>query len=107
VIEHLRQGKENAKTRQELCEITGLSDRQVRKLISEERKHGIPIVNDCDGKGYYIPTTTEEHDAYTKREKKRGFYISNTASKQELCLILNAKFGINITPEMLEEWKTV
>lgn len=47
-------GKENAVTRSKLCELTGLHDRKVRKLIADARKEGTTILNDQDGQGYFI-----------------------------------------------------
>ena len=47
-------GKENAVTRAQLCAITGLHDRAVRKLIEIARIEGAIIINEQDGAGYYI-----------------------------------------------------
>lgn len=46
-------GRENKISRESLRACTGLPDRSVRRLISEARKHGIPIVGDPTG-GYYM-----------------------------------------------------
>ena len=49
-------GRENKISRQSLSICTGLPDRTVRKLISDARMRGIPIVGDPAG-GYYIAET--------------------------------------------------
>lgn len=54
-------GKKNAVTRTQLRIQTGLSDREIRDCISKARGNGAVILNDQDGKGYYIPTL-EEYD---------------------------------------------
>lgn len=46
-------GKENAVTRNELCESFRLSDRTIRRGIEKARKEGFLIINDMDGAGYY------------------------------------------------------
>ena len=49
-------GRENKISRQSLSICTGLPDRTVRRLISDARMRGIPIVGDPAG-GYYIAET--------------------------------------------------
>lgn len=53
VSELILWGKENAISRQELCSLTGLSDRAVRREIEDARNEGEFIITDEDGKGYY------------------------------------------------------
>lgn len=47
-------GKENAVSRKQLHTLTGLDDRDVRKLIQEARDRGELIVNDGSGAGYFV-----------------------------------------------------
>ena len=54
IIDYIPHGKDNAITRAELCSITNLQDRPVRELIETARRNGTIILNDQDGKGYYI-----------------------------------------------------
>ena len=49
-------GRDNKISRQSLSICTGLPDRTVRRLISDARMRGIPIVGDPAG-GYYIAET--------------------------------------------------
>lgn len=59
-------GKENATSRRELCRVTGLPDRAVRKAI-EILRYDRPILTADNGLGYYIPRT----DAQGRREAVR------------------------------------
>lgn len=49
-------GRDNKISRQSLSICTGLPDRTVRRLISDARMRGIPIVGDPAG-GYYMAET--------------------------------------------------
>ena len=49
-------GRENKISRQSLVLCTGLPDRSVRRLISDARMRGVPIVGDPAG-GYYMAET--------------------------------------------------
>ena len=51
---YLLRGKKNARSREMLCALTGLTDRVVRQEIEELRSEGIFICTDEDGNGYYI-----------------------------------------------------
>lgn len=63
----LSTGKENARTRQTLCMLTGLKDRQVRQEIEDLRNQGVFVVNDEDGNGYYI---TEDINTLSRQYRK-------------------------------------
>lgn len=54
IVDYIPIGKENAVTRAQLCALTRLSDRAVRQLIEIARIEGEVIINNQDGKGYYI-----------------------------------------------------
>lgn len=60
VSELIKFGKENAITRAELCSLTGLPDRAIRKEIAELRESGELIINDQDGRGYYRSNDIED-----------------------------------------------
>lgn len=62
ISEFIPEGKENAVSRNQLCALTGLSDRDIRKHISQERRY-TPIINDQSGNGYYIPLKKDVYDA--------------------------------------------
>lgn len=59
VYNHLGVGHQNAKGRRQLCRDLKCGDRVLRKAI-EELRRDYPILTRDDGKGYYLPETTEE-----------------------------------------------
>ena len=58
ILDYIPYGEENAISREDLKQITGLTDRQMRKKI-EIARETTPILNFQGGKGYFIPTETE------------------------------------------------
>lgn len=77
-------GQENAVTRDELCAMTGLSDRKLRELIAEARRN-VCIINLQDGRGYFRPLETE------KELVKRYFEQERARAKTTLWAIRGAK----------------
>lgn len=53
--------KESAASRQELSNLTGICDRNVRAAIEELRKNGFRIMSNSRSKGYWIARTSEEY----------------------------------------------
>lgn len=68
-------GKCNAVTREQLCDMTGLSDRSVRKMIEQAREFGYLIVNDGDGRGYYQSNNPDEWERHYRRETARAMTV--------------------------------
>ena len=61
IIAYLSEGKENAKTRQELCKLTGLSDRELRRVIEHERlKYDRRICSSSQTSGYWKPKHSDD-----------------------------------------------
>lgn len=75
-------GKENAVTREQLCRLTGLSDRVNRKLIEVARVEGVVIVNDSDGEGYYI----SEEEADIRRQYNTNHHRAMSILRQQKLL---------------------
>ena len=75
IIDFIPYGKENAITRQKLCEITGLPDRKVRELIEKARHEGYIIINNQDGKGYYQTNDPKDIEAQYRQARKRALTI--------------------------------
>lgn len=73
ILRYIPYGKENAISRKELCEKTGLGDRTVRELINKERESAV-IINVQDGKGYYRPNEKDVDDVqrFYDQELKRS-----------------------------------
>ena len=72
VLDYIPYGHNNAVTCERLSEITGINRRNIRKIISEERRK-TPILNLQDGKGYFKPTEEEKYlvECYIKQETAR------------------------------------
>lgn len=66
IVKHIGFGRNNAKSRKELCDELQLSDRLVRRLIHDERIRGLAIIN--VGNGYYIPDMRDEEDIEELKE---------------------------------------
>lgn len=54
ILDHIPVGHDNAVTRRELMDQTGIKDRAIRDMIHYARRK-IAILNLQDGKGYFIP----------------------------------------------------
>jgi hypothetical protein len=83
MLQHIKIGKDNAITRSELCRLTGLSDRRMRRQIEELQFQGHRIINMSDGLGYYFPQTDAEFYRYTKQEYSRIFKELKKIRKME------------------------
>lgn len=59
VKKFLLEGEANALPMRELARLTGVSERQVRKLIERERRAGGLILS--SGKGYFLPSPDNAH----------------------------------------------
>lgn len=74
MILEILQTNNRAVRREELCNLTGSSDRSMRNKISYLRRSNC-IINLQDGKGYYIPQKTsegaEEAQRFYEQESKR------------------------------------
>ena len=75
IEEYIPLGRENAVTRAQLCTLTDLSDRMVRKEIELARRRGCIIINQQDGRGYYQPTDLEEISVQYRQNKRRALSI--------------------------------
>ncbi len=71
-------GRENKISRRNLVICTGLPDRSVRRLISDARERGIPIVGDPAG-GYYMAETEEDVMLLRGELRSRSIKLSHCA----------------------------
>jgi hypothetical protein len=64
-------GIENAVTRAELVKMTGVSDREVRRIIAELNENGFPVCS-IEGKpgGYYVGTPDDVRDTAARLKAK-------------------------------------
>lgn len=74
-------GAENAKTRWQLMQDTGMCDRAVRHNISNARKRGVPIVSSSRCAGYFIAATDAEKQIAVVEYSSRARQCFRTASK--------------------------
>lgn len=75
ITDYISTGHFHPITRKKLCNLTGLSDRQVRDSIAQARRN-TPIINLQDGDGYFIPDPSDNGDMellrrYVRQEEAR------------------------------------
>lgn len=71
ILEFIPFGRSNAIKRKDLMDILGVTDRDMRNLISDARKK-TPIINLSDGEGYYRPNEKEDLMKYIMQESARA-----------------------------------
>ena len=69
IADFLHEGQEHPITARNLVTLTGLSFREVYKHVERERNMGVPII--AGDKGFYLPATLPEAEAWLKRSKAR------------------------------------
>ena len=95
--EHIPVGRDNAVTRQRLCDITGLNDREVRRQISELRAHddasNLVIVSVSNGRGYFRSNNPDDirHFIAEMQKRNRMVYQAIKIAKRTLKRIENHK----------------
>ena len=72
---YIPHGKDNAISRERLSEITGLSDRRVRKAIEYARLDDVIILNLQDGNGYFQSDNPDEIEQNYRQEYSRAISI--------------------------------
>ena len=72
IEEYIPRGRENAVTRRELAQRTGLADRENRALIEAARLRGVQIVSSSGRPGYYIAEDDSEWLAFLWEQRRRG-----------------------------------
>ena len=71
ILEYIPYGRKNAIKRKTLRDLTGLTDRDMRRAIELARKE-TPIINMQDGNGYYRPDNRDEIQRYVLQEQARA-----------------------------------
>ena len=71
ILEYIPFGRDNAIKRKNLRDLTGLSDRDMRRAIELARKE-TPIINLQDGRGYYRPDDRDDLQRYVLQEQARA-----------------------------------
>lgn len=76
LIAHFREaGKDAAISRRRLAELLDVPDRSLRKIIEEARNDGYMIINDGDGRGYFLAATSSEIERHFRQENARAMSI--------------------------------
>ena len=75
VLECIGKGRDNAVKRRDLAMLTGFDDRTCRQAIADLSRRGELIVNEGDGRGYYIAVTDDEVQRQYQRETSRAMKI--------------------------------
>lgn len=75
-------GQENAVPRRYLRQLTGFSDRELRRRIQDERLAGVPILSDNQS-GYYLPADEGERTRFIRSMRGRALEIEAVAAAVE------------------------
>lgn len=87
VFDILPTGAAHAISRRELAALTGLSDRQLRYKISQERKAGALILSTTEGGGgYYRAASADELRRYVRPMRSRSRETLAVIRKTEIVL---------------------
>lgn len=97
ILRYLEIGKDKAKTREQLCELSGLCDRVVRREIEALRDKGIIIINNQDGKGYYISEDVEEMQRQFRQNQARAMSILRQQKhlRRRMAEVVNERIEVN------------
>lgn len=83
VSDFLLRGAENAAPRRHLRQMTGLTDRDLRRRIQEERLAGTPILSSNTAGGYYLPADDLERQEFIRSMRGRAREIEAVAAAVE------------------------
>ncbi len=79
IHEILSKGEKNAITGREICNLLGLTMRDVTAAVEKERREGWPIcANTGSNPGYFLAETQSEMDRYCRSLAKRAGEIHKT-----------------------------
>lgn len=82
ISDFLLAGAENAIPRRHLQQLTGFSDRDLRRRIQEERLSGTPILSN-NATGYYLPADEPERQKFIRSMRGRAREIEAVAAAVE------------------------
>lgn len=79
IKDFLLTGAENAVPRRHLRQLTGLSDRDLRRQIQAARLDGAPILSSTTTGGYYLPADNAELEHFVRSMRSRAREIEDVA----------------------------
>ena len=77
IWENIGTGRENTTSSERLQQLSGLSERDLRKTIEQLRRSGRVIISAVDG-GYYKPANTAELKRFIHKENSRALSVLKT-----------------------------
>lgn len=66
------EGKDHAITRRQLADLLNVDDRTARDMVNRARLDRLPVLNDQDGKGYYLSYDEADIYRWAKQEQARA-----------------------------------
>lgn len=81
ILDFIPFGKGNAISREMLVELTGMTDRGIRKAIQVLREDGEIILSSSHGKGYWRSSDTSEIAQYIRENDSRCRKMNRTNRK--------------------------
>lgn len=99
IKDFLLTGAENAIPRRHLRQLTGLSDRDLRRQIQAARLAGDPILSSTTAGGYYLPADNAELEHFVRSMRGRSREIEAVAAAVEGAEIGElVSIGLNYDP---------
>lgn len=82
ILDYIPIGKENAISKQKLCELTGIKDeRLIREAIKRQVESGVPILSSSGHKGYWYSEDIDEIEEFIRENDHRSNAINKTTAK--------------------------
>lgn len=81
ILDYIPKGKENAISKERLCNLTGYNEREVRLLIKVEVENGEPILSSSGHKGYWYSDDINEIEDFIRENDHRSNAIMKTTAK--------------------------
>ena len=83
IFELLENGR---KTKMELINLTGLSEREITRQVEKERQAGEIILSDSGCAGYYLPENSEDVQMFVRSMSRRArrIMLSTRSARQYL-----------------------
>ena len=94
ILDFIPIGKDNAITKQKLCELTGIKDeRLIRDAIKRQVEKGVPILSSSGHKGYWYSEDIDEIAEFIRENEHRSNAIRKTTAnlKKHLYDVQNIK----------------
>ena len=81
ILDFIPKGKENAISKERLCNLTGLNERDVRSAIKRAVECGEPVLSSSGHKGYWYSEDIDEIEEFIRESDHRSNAITKTTAK--------------------------